>query len=71
MLNLGFKLNDMIHWSIVVFTIVCATLIILTFKNYRTPGSGSGYGDVSGIINIFWGLVLLIFIAVWGGIFWW
>lgn len=58
----------MIHWTTVLFGIICCILLYLTFKNH---GEGGGYGDISAIVNIFFGIILLAFIAIWGGIFWW
>jgi hypothetical protein len=60
----------MIHWTTVVFGIILTILLYRSFKDYSN-GSGSRYGDISGLINIFWILVTIIFVAIWGGIFWW
>lgn len=58
-----------LHWSTLVFIVVIIPLIYLSFKDY-SDGGGS-YMDMSGLYNIFWVLVSIIFVAIWGGIFWW
>jgi hypothetical protein len=59
----------MIHWYNAVGSAIIVLLIVLIFKDY-SEGGGS-YMDLSGLINFFWFLVLLLFVAIWGGIFWW
>lgn len=59
----------MIHWTYVVFGI---GLIFLLYQSFRSHNDGDGgYFDFSVFINMFWSLVTIIWIAVWGGILWW
>lgn len=57
-----------LHWHWLVYIPVMIVLLYLTFKENR---SGGGYIDLSGLANLFWGVVLIVFNLVWGGIFWW
>lgn len=59
----------MVHWTNLIFGIICLILLYLTFSDHGS--SSGGYGNISGLINVFFGLLLIIFIAIWGGIFWW
>jgi len=56
-----------IHWTYVVFGI---GLIFLLYQSFRDYGGGGDY-DFSGIINILWIAVTIVWVAVWGGILWW
>lgn len=55
-----------IEW--VVFVLLTGFLIYKTFKDYR---QGEDYFGISKIVNIFWGIITLAYIFIWGGIFWW
>ena len=57
-----------IHW--IVFTVVVIALSILTLYP-RDSTAGNFTPDMSILSNLFWGIVLAVFILVWGGFFWW
>jgi uncharacterized membrane protein len=60
-----------IHWTTLLFIVTLVFLIYKTVRNYST-GNGSGYDfGLDILINIFWLLMTIIFIAAWGGFFWW
>lgn len=50
-----------------IFIPIAIVLLYLTIK----PRKSYGWPDTSGLANIFWGIVLITFTLVWGGIFWW
>lgn len=55
----------MIHWHWIVFTVVVILLL-------RGMGSGKVGGDYSfDIMPPFYLVLLIAFVLVWGGIFWW
>ena len=55
----------MIHWTWILFTTVVIILLIAIFKD-------RGGGDYSfDLITPFILIVLIAFILIWGGIFWW
>lgn len=62
----------MVQWYNVIAIIVILILLYFSLKN---NSDGDGHGDYSfdfsWIINAFWILMLIIFVALWGGIFWW
>jgi hypothetical protein len=53
-----------------IFVPILSVLMYLTFKNYPSWG-GSGYIRLDGLPNLFWGFITVVFILIWGGIFWW
>jgi hypothetical protein len=56
-----------LHWFF--FGIISGYLLYRTLKTYT---KGSGYlGFFSKLNNVMWGAILLIFAAIWGGIFIW
>jgi hypothetical protein len=57
-----------LHWQWLIFIPVALILLYLTFKEPQRTG---GYLDLSGLNNLLWGIVLVVFVLVWGGIFWW
>jgi len=59
----------MIHWYNGFALIIILILLNFTFKDHSD--GGSSYGDISILVNVFWCLILLLFLAIWGGIFWW
>jgi hypothetical protein len=62
----------MVQWYNVVAIIVILILLYLSLKNNSDGGGHGDYSfDMSWIINAFWILILIIFVALWGGIFWW
>lgn len=55
-----------LHWAYILFAIFVIVCFILSARNFSED---SGIGG--GIIGLIWFAVLLIGIAVFGGIFWW
>lgn len=62
--------NLHLHWSTLVYGVILIILLTLTFWRYKPSGAMWG-PDLSGLSNIFWGVVTVIFTLIWGGIFWW
>jgi hypothetical protein len=59
----------MIHWNWIVFIIVVGYLIN---KIRLSKERNSGGGDYSFDFETpFWKLILITYILIWGGIFWW
>jgi hypothetical protein len=57
----------MIHWSWLIFI---GVVLFLLYK-IRKSSNESG-GDYSFDIETpFWSIILIAFILIWGGIFWW
>jgi hypothetical protein len=57
----------MIHWSWLIFI---GVVIFLLYKIHKS--SNSGGGDYSFDFETpLWSIVLIAFILIWGGIFWW
>jgi hypothetical protein len=55
-----------IHWNWIVFIIVVGYLIRKILSN---KGSGGDYSfDFE---TSFWPIILIAYILIWGGIFWW
>lgn len=70
MINAGgvkttFKQVDMIniHWSTIVYVIVIALMIIRMIKIRHIDWCGQGH--------VFWLTAIILFTAIWGGVFWW
>lgn len=61
----------MIQWYNVVAIIAILLLSFLTVKDHSNGYHGGYFGDLSILINIFWFLITMIFVILWGGIFWW
>lgn len=57
----------MVSIELVIFIVLIIFLLYMSFKSY---GSGGTY-DMSGFINIFWIIVTIAFVLIWGGVFWW
>lgn len=57
----------MIHWTWIVFTIITGVLLFLILK----PRNSGGLWGSFDLETPFWILILIVFLAVWGGIFWW
>lgn len=51
----------------------CTIALIMLYKTIKPRKSNAGMfsPDTSGLCNILWGIVLLMFTLIWGGIFWW
>lgn len=58
-----------ITWYNIVAIVAIIFLGIQTLRDH-SDGRG-GYFDFSFLINVFWFAALLLFVAIWGGIFWW
>jgi hypothetical protein len=57
----------MIHWSWLIFI---GVVLFLSYKIRKS--SNEGGGDYSFDIETpFWSILLIAFILIWGGIFWW
>jgi hypothetical protein len=57
----------MIHWSWVVFGIVAGFLV---YKIWRENNYGGGDYNFD-LVTPLYVILLIIFILLWGGIFWW
>jgi hypothetical protein len=58
------------HWQWAIFLPIMATLLVLLFVPRRS-NHGNFTPDTSGLAALFWGVVLVIFVLIWGGVFWW
>lgn len=54
----------MVHWTDIIFVVV---VLFLLYKTYNR--NEEDY--FSEVVQGFFGLMLILFIAIWGGIFWW
>jgi hypothetical protein len=61
-------MNITLHWYDTILIIVVLILLFFILKPRESQG---GYLDFTGCIAPFFILVLIVFIAIWGGIFWW
>jgi len=59
----------MIHYSTIIFVVILVIMLYLTFKNYGA--NEGGMGNIAILSNAFFGMLLIIFVLIWGGIFWW
>lgn len=59
-----------LHWSWILFTVIIIPLILLSVWK-RKSTAGNFTPDLSGLSNLFWTIVTVIFILVFGGFFWW
>ena len=55
-------------WANIIGGFVLGIIMSRILKNYS---EGGGYVDLGFLINIFWIFIFIIFLAIWGGIFWW
>lgn len=62
------KINIEIHW--IFFSVIALTLLVLTLYP-RQSNHGNFTPDTSALANLFWGVVLILFVLIWGGFFWW
>jgi len=56
------------HW--IIFLVIAILLLFKATKKYDSSG-GNFTPDTSFLTNIFYAGILLVFILVWGGVFWW
>lgn len=56
------------HW--IFFIIIAGLLVYKSIKKYDN-NAGNFTPDTSSLKNIFYIGLLLVFILVWGGMFWW
>lgn len=56
-----------LHWSWIAFTIIVAVLVIGIVKSANEPRGDYGFDITSPFLLI----ILIAFILIWGGIFWW
>jgi len=64
----------MIHWNIVVFVIVIILLGIWWLRDYISEDSGglfSGIKYESSLEGFIAFILMILYILIWGGIFWW
>ena len=60
----------MIHWTWILFTVISLILIIWLIVISRN--TEEDYGAIGGAFHfLLWFIVVIIFISVWGAIFWW
>ena len=57
----------MIHWSWLIFIIVVGGLSYKAYLSNKEPVSGYGF-DLETPLYI---ILLIAFILIWGGVFWW
>jgi len=56
-----------IHWSWIAFSIVVFILLVKIVQSSKEPIHDYGVN----LTSFFLSIVLIIFILIWGGIFWW
>lgn len=54
-----------LHWQWLVFIPAVVILLYLIFRDDESSGIGAG------LDRLMWLFALIVFIAVWGGVFWW
>lgn len=59
-----------LSWHWIAFMIILTPLIIATFFPYRS-NAGNFTPDTSVFTNLLFGIVSVLFVLIWGGIFWW
>lgn len=59
-----------LHWTWIVFFIITAVIIGKAIWSY-SQDKGGFYGYSVDLETPFWIALLIVFILVWGGIFWW
>ena len=55
-----------LHWSWIVFAVVVLLLLIGIFKEEKNSGDYS-----FNLMKPFFAIILIAFVLIWGGIFWW
>lgn len=59
-----------LHWHWLIFIPIAITLALLSVWPRRNNG-GWYTPDTSGLTNLFWIIVFIVFVLIWGGLFWW
>jgi hypothetical protein len=57
----------MIHWSWLIFI---GVVLFLLYKIRKSSNEGGGDYSID-LETPFWLIILIAFILIWGGIFWW
>ena len=52
-----------IHWSTIIYVIVIALIVIRMIEIRHIDWCGEGH--------VFWLTAIILFTAIWGGVFWW
>lgn len=57
----------MVHWTSIVFAVIVVLIILKIISETNKPRGDYGFDLISPFLLI----ILIAFILIWGGIFWW